>query len=46
MRGKSTLPLCQAREPVGKVLGELNLLNYKDLEGQYEYFATVPRLWE
>ena len=46
IRGKSSLPLCQARQPVGKVLGGLNLLNYKDLQRERDYFATPPRSWK
>jgi hypothetical protein len=43
LASKSTLPLCQAREAVGKVLGELKLLNSKDLQCERDYFATPTR---
>jgi len=43
---QTTLPFCQNREQFGKLLGEPNLLNYKELQRERHYFAAPTRSWK
>jgi hypothetical protein len=46
IRNCTTLPLCQLRDTVGKVLCELKTITDKALRLPAEYFATLPHSWE
>ena len=46
IRGKSSLPPCQNRERLGKVLGEFKTIAGKGLRLAADYFASFSRLWE